>query len=242
MHDLHEIVYTTQLELQQRTAKYLEKTDKVYKPSKTIEFDRGGELLLFSCDNVKNSTIYLKYPYIMYDMTIPMAWYIFFVNPLMWKWQTTCAILYGTHAFSWLPHVFYWKNIERKIHRLYLLRGGKYVRIWTMNPLGDRFYSWANINEFHLLTEDYQNYQEPADDGDFMTKEGQLKYEVQVELENYVEHGTPVHDEIIYLMKEGTVHEPEILEQVVKGYNIDTSDFTINTEHNTRHMEPTHNY
>ena len=63
MHNLHEINWTTQLELQQRTAKYLERTDRVYLPSKTIEFDRNGELLLFSCENVKNSHVYFKYPY-----------------------------------------------------------------------------------------------------------------------------------------------------------------------------------
>ena len=33
VHDLHEVVWTTQSELAGRTAKYLEKTDKVYKPS-----------------------------------------------------------------------------------------------------------------------------------------------------------------------------------------------------------------
>jgi hypothetical protein len=33
VHDLHEVVYTTQEELAGRTAKYLERTDKVYKPS-----------------------------------------------------------------------------------------------------------------------------------------------------------------------------------------------------------------
>lgn len=48
MHNLHEISWTTQLELQTRTSKYLEKTDRVYLPSKTIEFDRNGELLLYS--------------------------------------------------------------------------------------------------------------------------------------------------------------------------------------------------
>lgn len=31
--NLHEIVWTAQAELTQRTAKYLERTDKVYKPS-----------------------------------------------------------------------------------------------------------------------------------------------------------------------------------------------------------------
>ena len=33
VHDLHEVVYTSQAELDHRTVKYLERTDKVYKPS-----------------------------------------------------------------------------------------------------------------------------------------------------------------------------------------------------------------
>jgi hypothetical protein len=33
VHDLNEVVYTAQAELEGRTAKYLERTDKVYKPS-----------------------------------------------------------------------------------------------------------------------------------------------------------------------------------------------------------------
>ena len=84
--NLHEVVFTAQTELQQRTAKYLERTDKVYKPSTTLEFNREGELLLFSCDNIKHSTIYLKYPYCMYDSMIPLSWYVFFINPLGWSW------------------------------------------------------------------------------------------------------------------------------------------------------------
>ena len=33
VNNLHEIIYTAQAELAQRTEKYLERTDKVYKPS-----------------------------------------------------------------------------------------------------------------------------------------------------------------------------------------------------------------
>jgi hypothetical protein len=51
-----------------------------------------------------------------------------------------------------------------------------------------------------------------------------------------------VQDQIINFMKEGTVHQPEIFEMVLKGYNIDTSDFTINTEDNLRFAEPNKNY
>ena len=86
VNNLHEIVWTTNAELSQRTEKYLERTDRVYKPSKTIEFNREGELLLYSCDNIKNSTIYLKYPYCMYDCLMPLSWYVFFVNPFFWTW------------------------------------------------------------------------------------------------------------------------------------------------------------
>lgn len=68
-------------EKKQRYGKFIEYTNKVYKPSKTITFDRNGELLLYSCDNVKNSQIYLKYPYIMYDAVLPLAIYNFFVDP-----------------------------------------------------------------------------------------------------------------------------------------------------------------
>ena len=58
----------------------------MYKPSKTIEFNREGELLLYSCDNVKHSTVYLKYPYILYDLTLPLSIYNFYFNPLNFNW------------------------------------------------------------------------------------------------------------------------------------------------------------
>ena len=95
---------------------------------------------------------------------------------------------------------------------MYLLRGGKYVKIWTMNPMGDRFYSWAHIAEFHLLTEDGEDFAFPPEEEEFMNKAGQLKYEVQVQLDNYVDHAITHQDEIISFMKEGTVHHPEVLE------------------------------
>jgi len=185
VNDLHEISYTVEQEMLQRTAKYLERTDKVYKPSKTIEFNREGELLLYSCDNIKHSIVYFKYPYIMYDCALPLSIYLFVINPFGMTWHVTLSFFYASICFSWLPHVLYWKDLDKKLHRLLLLRGGKYVRIWTQNPMGDQFYSWANINEFRLLTEDAYDFAYPADDEDFLKKNGQLKYEVQVQLDNY---------------------------------------------------------
>ena len=45
------------------------KTDRVYKPSRTIEFNREGEVLLYSGDPLKHETVYFKYPYIFCTST-----------------------------------------------------------------------------------------------------------------------------------------------------------------------------
>jgi len=60
--------------------------------------------------------------------------------------------------------------------------------------MGDRFYSWASNCEIKLLTEDYVDFADPVDDEDFMRKDGQLKYEVQIQLDNYVDHAVMVQD------------------------------------------------
>lgn len=79
--DLHQVVATAELEETQRTEKFVEYTSKIYKPSSTIEFNREGELLLFSCDNIRLSQVYLKYPYVMFDAMIPLSMYIFWADP-----------------------------------------------------------------------------------------------------------------------------------------------------------------
>lgn len=61
-------------------------------------------------------------------------------------------------------------------------------------------------------------------------------------MDNYIDHAVVVQDQIVNFMKEGTVHQPEIFEWVMKGYNIDTSDFVINTAETVRFAEPNKNF
>lgn len=79
--DLNQTMLTAEMEEAQRKSKFLEYTTKVYKPSKTITFDRNGEVLLYACDNIKHSQVYTKYPYCLIDSLIPLAFYIFFCDP-----------------------------------------------------------------------------------------------------------------------------------------------------------------
>jgi len=108
--------------------------------------------------------------------------------------------------------------------------------------MGDRFYSWAHNCEFNLITEDGEDFADPVDDEDFLKKNGQLKYELEVQLDNYTDHMVTVQNQVVSFMKEGTVHQPEIFEMVMKGYNIDTTDFTINTQETMRFNEPNKNF
>ena len=41
--------------------KLIEKTNRVYKPSYTIEFNREGEVLLYSCDPLKHVKILISF-------------------------------------------------------------------------------------------------------------------------------------------------------------------------------------
>ena len=76
---------------------------------------------------------------------------------------------------------------------------------------------------------------------EFLNKEGQLSHQLTVEVDYFQHKGTPHNNEILYFMKEGTVHQPEIFEMVMRGYNIDDSDYEINTEDNLRWLEPQKN-
>lgn len=130
------------------------------------------------------------------------------------------------------------------------MRGGKYCRVVLHDWMGVRIIylnnqnnpeSYVTIREFHLLTEDHKSFAD-QEKIEFLTKEGQLKYEVALQLDNFTYYGYNQNDDVLFFMKEGLVHEPELFEQVMRGYNIDTSDFQINTEDNVRFFEPTKNY
>ena len=138
------------------------------------------------------------------------------------------------------------------------MRGGKYVRIemvdwmgvrknliklfndnWTLSQ--DIQQSWNTIADFHVLTEDSKRFAD-EENFEFLNKEGQLKFELGLQIDYFQYYGYIENNGVIQFMKEGVVHEPELFEQVVRGYNIDTTDFEINTEDNIRWMEPSSNY
>ncbi len=114
-------------------------------------------------------------------LTIPLSWYVFFINPLMWNWQCTLSLFWLVNCFGWILSL-YWKSLDRKIHKMSLLRVrvGKYVLIWVMISMGDRLTLGRPFCEFNLSTEDGEYFTFPAGDEEFLIEIGKLSYEAQL--------------------------------------------------------------
>lgn len=215
------------------------KNDRIYKPTYTIEFDRIGEVLLYSCDPLQHVAVYFKYPYVLYESAMPLLLLNWIYNPFGLEWEYNNLNLIALN-FLWIPRVWYFRSLQYKIRRLSLLRGGKVAKIETSTLAGDRFTSWVETYQFRPLTSDQKNFDD-RDNADFLQTEGQLKYELAVQCDHLQEMGTTSQDIVINFMKEGIVHHPELFEAVLKGYNVDTSDFVINTADNIRSREGHYN-
>jgi hypothetical protein len=218
----------------------LEKTDRVYKPSYTIEFDRAGEVLVFSSNPFQDMTVYLKYPYVLYESFIPLSFFMWCMNPLDIPWyfnHINLAIMY----YAWVPRMWYFRSLQYRPVKMHLIRGGKFLKIETHTLAGDINFAWVENYNFNPLSEDQKKFDD-RDNAEFLTEEGQLKYDLACQLDNFTEFGCNQQDIMIYFLKSGTVHHPELFEAAIKGYNIDTSNFVINTAHNVRAKEGSTNF
>ena len=218
----------------------IEAYPQVYKPTYTLELDRCGELLVYSAEPLKVKTVYFKYPFIFLESFIPICLFMFIENPFELSWHWNYLNLVAMNVL-WMPRAWYYYSLQFRIRKMWLLRGGKYVKIERTTLAGDTYTDWAEIRYMQPITEDFRNY-ENKDEAEFLTDEGQLKYELGVELEHFMHMGTNSQDINLFFVQEGTIHHPEVFDAIVRGYHIDTTDFVINTDHNERTREPHYNY
>ncbi len=106
--------------------------------------------------------------------------------------------------------------------------------------MGDTFTEWAEIQFIHPITQDLKNFDD-RDKAEFLTPEGQLRYELAIELDHYKMKSMNMNNINLFFTDKGTVHEPELFEAVIKGFHIDTSDFAISTAHEAVHWEGHYN-
>jgi hypothetical protein len=67
-------------------------------------------------------------------------------------------------------------------NKLYLLRGGRVLRIEAQSLGNQRYIYWVESQFLRPLTQDKMRFDD-RDNADFLTEEGQLKYDLNVEAE-----------------------------------------------------------
>lgn len=80
---------------------------------------------------------------------------------------------------------------------MWLLRGGKAVKFETHTLASDRNHQWVENYNFNPLTADQKNFDD-RDEADFLETEGQLKYDLACQLDNYTEYGVTQQDVVSF--------------------------------------------
>ena len=213
----------------------------IYKPKDQIEFNRTGELLLYEAEVFRIKPVYFPYPHSLMLQANPIFLYMYIVNPLHLLWNYNNLFVWAS-IFSFYPMVEYYYDLRFHLNKISLLRGGKVLKVEHSNVVGNRWKTWIFIDEIHLLSQDKLTLlPEKGIDAKVVNEKGELEQETYIQVENFTDVGRNFTDTILTLCKEGTVHQPEILAQVLKGFEIDTSNFRINTLHTERWLEPNTN-
>lgn len=213
----------------------------MFKPKEQIEFNRVGELLLYEAQVYRIKPVYFPFPHCLPLLSTPFLLAMYLENPFEWTWHYTNFFTWPL-MFSFYPMVEYFYNLRYYIHKLSLLRGGKVLKVEHSNITGMRWKTWIFIDEVHLLSKDKLTLlPEKGIDAKVVDASGSLAEETHIQVENFVDVGRNIEDVILSFCKEGKVYEPEILSAVLRGFEVDTSNFRINTLHTERWLEPTLN-
>jgi len=86
-------------------------------------------------------------------------------------WQLKHGLFYSTFVFGFMPHLLYVRALQKKIYKIFLMRGGKYCRVEYMDFYGEQYTSWITNTDIHLLSEDYKRF-ETEETFEFLNKEG----------------------------------------------------------------------
>jgi hypothetical protein len=88
-----------------------------------------------------------------------------------------------------VPRIWNISDQKYLVQKLFLLRGGRVLKIETMSMSGDRFTSWFENFNSRPLTSDEKHFDD-RDEADFLLEEGQLKHNLAIQVDDMKEYGT----------------------------------------------------
>lgn len=102
--------------------------------------------------------------------------------------------LYGSLCLG-IPRIWYFAEFKWFPQKLFLLRGGRVLKVEAQSVGNDRFTYWLETYMVRPLTKDKMRFDD-RDEADFLTEEGQLKYDLNIEVEEFKYFGVNVNVDI----------------------------------------------
>ena len=109
---------------------------------------------------------------------IPLAILNYVLNPFDMVWYWTSMGMYGSLALT-IPRIWYFSDFKWYPQKVFLLRGGRVLRVESQSIGNDKFTYWVETYLARPLTEDKMRFDD-RNEADFLTEEGQLKYDLNV--------------------------------------------------------------
>ena len=103
------------------------------------------------------------------------------LNPFDLAWYWCSFSLYAAPALV-IPRIWYFADFKYHPRKVFLLRGGKVLKVEAQSLGNERFTYWFETALCRPLTEDKMRFDD-RDNADFLTEEGQLRYDLNIEVE-----------------------------------------------------------
>lgn len=117
------------------------------------------------------------------ESIIPLAILNYVLNPLDMVHYWLSIGLYGS-VWAVIPRIWFWSSFKWYPMKLFLLRGGRVLKVESQGTGGDRFTYWLETYMARPLTKDQLRFDD-RDNADFLKEDGQLAYDLNVEWEEF---------------------------------------------------------
>lgn len=100
------------------------------------------------------------------ESLIPLAIFNYLYDPFdLWYYFNSWA-MWGSF-FAVTPRMWYFSDLKYMINKMFLLRGGRVLKIETMSISGERYTHWFETFTVRPLTADLKNFDD-RDEADFL--------------------------------------------------------------------------
>lgn len=196
---------------------------EIYKPSKTINFNKEGEILVYSNDPQSQASVFFPVPWSLGTWSIPLqafAWHLGAFGSFGWLAPITMYL-------GLLPHCWYLYELRFRAEKVWYIRGG----MWKMENCGPyrlRTLTCTEPRNIEILNNNGEIDLLGGKELDILNENGELINDLNFKTHYWQEYYESIEGRKFSIGKLGKVRNPELFQAMVQGYKIDDSDFTMN--------------